>query len=227
MAVLFDFDGVIVNSEPLHLQAFQEVLAAEGIALSEEEYFRELIGFDDRGAFKHIFQKNGRELDPKTFLRVMAHKSRAVMSLIENRNYRALSGVEEFVRGLWRNYPLAIVSGALREEIEAMLMGVSLRDCFSIIIAAEDVSVGKPDPQGYLLAVGQLSARAGKNIKPSDCLIIEDAPSVAKRVREVGFKVLGLTTSHPAEKLEDCHWVVNSLRPREVSAKIPQLKLEV
>src|SRR5205823_8871295 len=128
-AVVFDFDGVIVNSEPLHLLAFQEVLAGEGIELSGEEYFREMIGFDDRGAFKHIFKVREKPLDAKTLLRVMARKSAVVRSLIQRRQYQALPHVEEFVRGLWRNYPLGICSGALREEIEAMLEGVSLRDC--------------------------------------------------------------------------------------------------
>src|SRR2546423_11980893 len=76
-AVMFDFDGVIVNSEPLHFLAFHDVLHAERIELSEAEYYQELIGFDDKGAFKHIFAKRGRELDPKTFLRVMTLKSRS------------------------------------------------------------------------------------------------------------------------------------------------------
>ena len=62
--VLFDFDGVIVNSEPLHFQAFAEVLAAEQVELSEEEYYRELIGFDDKGAFRHLYEKRGIPLAP-------------------------------------------------------------------------------------------------------------------------------------------------------------------
>src|SRR2546423_8282166 len=152
-AVLFDFDGVIVNSEPLHLRAFQEVLAAEHIELTEAEYYREMIGFDDRGAFKHVFEKHQRPLDPKTFLRVMTRKSEVMMDLIHRRQFHALPGVEEFVRGLWRRYPLAICSGALREEIEAMLEGIALRDCFPTIASAEDATVGKPDPAGYLCTV--------------------------------------------------------------------------
>jgi beta-phosphoglucomutase len=227
VAVLFDFDGVIVNSEPLHLQAFQEILALEKIDLTEEEYYRELIGFDDRGAFRHVYESRGRVLDPKTFLRVMTNKLERMMGLIEQRRYKALPGVEEFVRGLWRHYPLAIVSGARREEIEAMLLGVSLRDCFSTIVAAEDVKVGKPDPEGYLLATRLIGEKSGKAIAPADCLVIEDAPSVARRARAVGFIVLGVATSYPTEKLGDCQYIVHSLRPAEVAGKIPHLKLAV
>src|SRR5580704_14802419 len=97
-AVIFDFDGVIVNSEPLHFFAFHEVLRAEKIDLTEQEYYRELIGFDDRGGFKHIYDRHNLPLDAKTMLRLMTRKSEVVMDLIERRQYQALPGVEEFVR---------------------------------------------------------------------------------------------------------------------------------
>jgi beta-phosphoglucomutase len=225
-AVLFDFDGVIVNSEPLHFWAFHEVLKAERIEISEEEYYRELIGFDDRGAFNHIFAKHGKALDPKTFLRVMTAKSERMMDLIQARKYHALPGVEEFVRALWWHYPLAICSGALREEIEAMLEGISLRDCFKVIVAAEDVTVGKPDPSGYLMCAQQLAQKAKRPLKPADCLIVEDAPSVIKSVRAVGFPALAVATSYPPEKLGHANYVVKDLKPATVAAAIPELQLK-
>jgi len=224
-AVLFDFDGVIVNSEPLHYRAFREVLAEEHIELAEQEYYADLIGFDDRGAFKHIFEKHGKPLEPKTLLRVMTRKSEVMMEQIYKEHYHALPGVEEFVRGLWRKYPLAICSGALREEIEVMLEGISLRDCFSAIVAAEDVTVGKPDPQGYFLAAQQISKKVGKPIRPQDCLIVEDAPMVIRSVKAAGFKTLGVATSHFPDKLTEADWVVKTLNPDEVLARIPELKL--
>ncbi|HEY8667078.1 MAG TPA: HAD family phosphatase [Tepidisphaeraceae bacterium] len=225
-AVLFDFDGVIVNSEPLHFHAFHQVLAGEHIELTETEYYRDLLGFDDKGAFKHIFEKHNRNLDPKTFLRVMTYKSQAMMELIHRRQYHALGGVEEFVRGLWRHVPLAICSGALREEIEAMLEGVSLRDCFSVIVSAEDVAVGKPDPSGYLLASRLVSEKLKlkKPLDPADFLVVEDAPTVCKSVRGVGFPVLAVATSYSIEKLGDANWAVKTLEPARVLEKLPQLK---
>jgi len=226
-AILFDFDGVIVNSEPLHFQAFVETLAEHDILLTELEYYAELIGFDDKGAFKYIFAKNKKPLDPKTFLEVMTRKSQLMMQRIESRQFAALPGVEEFVRGLWRNYPLAICSGALREEIEAMLIGISLRDCFSVIVAAEDVTVGKPDPMGYQLTTRLLAEKFKKPLQPADCLIVEDAPSVTQSVRKVGFPVLAVTTSYPADKLGDANWVVPTLEPDVVKKKLPQLKLGI
>jgi beta-phosphoglucomutase len=226
-AILFDFDGVIVNSEPLHFYAFCKVLADEKIELNEEEYYKELIGFDDKGAFKYVFAKRDLELEPKTFLRLMTRKSEVVMELIEDRKYHALPGADELVRGLWRHYPLAICSGALREEIEAMLEGISLRDCFSIIVAAEDVAVGKPDPQGYLQCAKLVGEKIKKTLKPEDCLIVEDAPKVIARVKSVGFSVLGVATSHSLESLKEADWAVKSLEVKEVKGKIPKLQVGI
>jgi beta-phosphoglucomutase len=228
-AILFDFDGVIVNSEPLHFRAFQEVLKREHIELSEQEYYEELIGFDDKNAIRHVFAKHHIPLAPGTFLRVMTKKTEGMMDLIRTAPPHALSGVEEFVRGLWRNYPLAVCSGAVREEIEAMLEGVSLRDCFGTIVAAEDVTKGKPDPEGYLLTTRLMSEKMklDKPLRPSDCLIVEDAPAVIRSVKKEGFPVLAVATSYPPASLGEADWVVESLRPDEVRAKIPQLKLGV
>ena len=224
-AVIFDFDGVIVNSEPLHFFAFHKILQDEKIGVSEEEYYRELIGFDDRGAFRHIFKTRNIPIEPKDLSRLMTRKSRVMMGLIAQRNYTALPGVPEFVRGLWRHYPLGICSGALREEIEAMLEGVSLRDCFSVIVAAEDVTIGKPDPQGYLLCAKQMSEKTKTALSPADCLVVEDAPSVIKSARAVGFPTLGVATSHSLESLAVADWRVQTLQPAEVLKQIPKLKL--
>jgi beta-phosphoglucomutase len=226
-AILFDFDNVLVNSEPLHFFAFHSVLKEEKLELTESEYYGELLGFDDRGAFRHIFEKHGRRLDPKTALRVMTRKKEAMLEQIYSHKYSALPGVEAFVRGIWRHYPLAICSGALRDEIELMLEGIALRDCFSVIVSAEDVAKGKPDPGGYLLALQQLSEKRKTKFLPSECLIIEDAPLVIKPVRAEGFPVLGLANTLPAEKLlaAKANWVVASLDPDDVQKVIPGLRM--
>ena len=234
-AVLFDFDGVIVNSEPLHFFAMQEALATEKIELTEDEYYRELIGFDDRGAFRNVYQRRGQLLEPKTLLSLITQKSERMMDLIRRRHFHALPGVEEFVRALWRHVPLAICSGGLREEIEAMLEGVALRDCFQFIVAAEDVTAGKPDPQGYLLCVQQINERwaesahrpPGPPLRPSDCLVVEDAPTVIRSVKSVGFPTLAVASSYPLMKLAEADWAVKGLRIAEVLEQMPGLKWAV
>jgi len=227
ITILFDFDGVIVNSEPLHLLAFQEVLQEHKISLEEEEYYLDLIGFDDRGVFENLYLNRRLKLDPKTLLSLLTRKGEMTMELISRRKYHALPGVEEFVRGLWRHYPLAICSGARRMEIEAMLEGVSLRDCFPTIVAAEDVKIAKPDPSGYLLATSLVGDLIQKHIRPAEALIVEDAPTVIESVRKAGFKTLAVATSYPAEKLDGADYVVKTLRPEEVALKIPHLRLGI
>jgi HAD superfamily hydrolase (TIGR01509 family) len=224
-AIIFDFDGVLMNSEPLHFFAFKEALRLEGIELTEEQYYRDYIGFDDRGAFHAIYADRARPLDGPTFLRVNANKQRKMMEQIHGRKYKPLDGVEAFVRGLWRHYPLGICSGAIRDEIEAMLEGAGLRDCFRVIVAAEDVTVGKPDPQGYLLAARLLAQQARKPIAPSDCLVVEDAPTVIRSARAAGFRVLGVATTCRIEALQGADWAVASLNPRLVAQKIPDLRI--
>jgi beta-phosphoglucomutase len=224
-AILFDFDGTLVNSEPLHFFAFAEVLRGEGIEVSESEYYRELVGMDDRRGFDYVFSKHGRPLDPKTRLRLMADKTQMMMRQIRGRKYQALPGVEEFVRSVWRHYPLAVCTGALREEVDVMLDGVNLRDCFCCVVAAEDVTAGKPDPEGYLLAMKLVAEKLRRRLQPGDCLVIEDAPVVVRSVRAAGFPVLAVATSRRADKLADANWVVPSLRSELVQRVLPGLKM--
>ena len=226
-AVLFDFDGVIVDSEPLHFRGFQQVLAGQGIRLGEDEYYAQLIGFDDRGAFAHLYTLHGRSLDAATARRLESAKAAAVQAMIDGGDFTALPGVDALVRGLAAaGYPMAICSGALRPEIERMLDGIGLRAFFPVIVAAEDVPVGKPDPSGYLLAAHRLAAHAGVTLVPADCLVIEDAPVVIRNVRRVGFRALGVATSHSMEALAGADFAVRQLTPAEVVAQIPQLKVK-
>jgi sugar-phosphatase len=105
-----------------------------------------------------------------------------------------------------------------------MLEGVNLRDCFKVIVAAEDVTVGKPDPQGYVLCAKLLGNHHGKKFSPAECLIVEDAPTVVASVRKAGFPVLAVATSYPPEKLSEANYVVHTLAPAEVRRVCPKLE---
>lgn len=222
-AILFDFDGVLVNSEPLHFHAFREAAKPLGVELSEREYFDELIGYDDRGAWKKLLDLKGVSYTPAQLLEIMDHKSKVMRDLIFEKKYSAVTGVEETVRALWRHYPLGICSAGLREEIEAMLEGLALRDCFRVIVAAEDVEVGKPDPEGYMLALGMLSRVAQRKLDPHECLVVEDAPRVIANVREIGFKTLGVPTSYHEKDL-GADVTTKSMKLDDVRKALPGLK---
>lgn len=221
LAVIFDFDGVLINSKPLHFSSLCEVLHKEKITLREEEYYQDMLGLSDRDTFKLIYQRKGQALDPGTLLRVMTRKNEVMMEQIYRNRLKALPGVEEFVRGLWRQFPLGICSGARREEIEALLTGIALRDCFKVIVSADDCAIGKPDPAGYLQAMRQLDKKA----RPGQCLIVEDSPVVVSSVKKAGFKVLAVTNSVGREKLQEADWVCDNLWPRTIAGVIPQLHL--
>lgn len=223
-AILFDFDGVLVNSEEIHFLAFEKAGKDAGITITREQYFAEGIGFDDRGAWKQIARAQGISLDPAALLSLMAYKAQVLKELLDQKTYSALPGVPALVRGLWRHYPLAIVSGALREEIELMCDGIGLRDCFRVIIAAEDVSEGKPSPEGYLKACDELSRLGGKSIKPANALVFEDAPRVIERAKAAGFQTVGVPTTYGHDDLK-ADYATRSMEIEDVKAAVPALKI--
>ncbi len=224
-AVLFDFDGVLVHSEPLHYMALQRTAADEKLQLSEDQYYNELLGYDDRGAFAKLLELNNRPIDKPLILKLVARKKRVAEELIHAKNYTGLDGVEETIRALWRNYPLAICSGAMGNEIELMLEGIRLRDCFRVIVSAEDVMVGKPDPECYLRGVERLGQRYHRRLNPKNCIVVEDAPRVIDRLKPLGFFCVGVASHTPAERFNNADVIIHSLQLSEIKAKLPRLEV--
>lgn len=195
-AILFDFDGVIVDSEPLHCSAYVELMRELGLNLTEDEYYRELIGFDDRGAMRHVFAMRNKELDDATLHQLIERKSKITSAKIRRGEFDALPHVSDFVEAASPRCAMGICTGALRHEVNGMLDAIKLTKYFGAVVSAEDVEIGKPDPSGYLLTARLLSEKIGAKLAASDCLVVEDAPTVARRAKDVGFAVLGLTTTH-------------------------------
>src|ERR1051325_4277498 len=118
-AIIFDFNGIIVNDEPIHFRLFQRVLADQGLTLSEDEYYARYLGFDDRGAFMAAYKDNNRLLDEASLAQLIARK--AALYQIEIRNQVDIfPGVQSLIRALAGKLPLAVASGALRHEIDAI-----------------------------------------------------------------------------------------------------------
>lgn len=209
-AVLFDFDGVLVDSEPHHFAVFSDVLRKRGVEVSEQQYYGSMLGMTDRDSFIYVYRQLGRELVDGALEEMLAEKAAAMMGRIRGGLVQPATGAMAFVEALARRCPLGICSGALRQEIEATLAAMGLARHFRTIVAAGEAP-GKPDPAGYLLAMKQLSAVAGLELRPADCLIVEDSPTVTTRVREVGFRVLAIAASVPAERLAHADYVAASL----------------
>lgn len=204
-AVIFDFDGVVVDSEPLHYKAFMETLAPFGLRHDYDTYVERYIGFDDRDAFRAIFEDAGRPLPPDLFERLIHEKHKAFKRIV-SREVRPFPGVHRLVQELVREgVPLAIASGAAREEILLMLEVLGLRKAFPVIVTADDVARSKPDPESYVLAVLLLRDRGylpnSAPGRPTGCLVIEDTPTGIEAAKAAGLFVVGVAHSFPVEAL--------------------------
>lgn len=211
-AIIFDFNGVIVDDEPLHLELFRRVLGEEGIALSDEDYHAKYLGFDDRGCFTAALANAGRaELaaDAAVIAELIERKAGYYREAIESRML-LFPGAVELVKKLAAKYPLAIASGALRDEIEVVLRCGGIRECFGEIIASEDVTACKPDPEGYNKALAALNA-GGVGIQPDECLVIEDSIAGIEAAKLAGMKCLAVTNSYKAGELTNADWIVATL----------------
>ncbi len=209
-AVIFDFDGTIADSEPLHLAAFQAVLAEElGLDLTEEEYAERYLAFDDRLLFTHVLGDRGVVVEPERFEQLLERKEARYREIAHAP--RILPGAAEMIRAASAHWPLAIASGALGHEVRPVLERAGLLDCFPVIVTAEMVSRGKPDPESFLAALERIDERAAEPIPAASCLVVEDSVAGVRSGRAAGMRTLAVTTSYPAEKLTMADRVVDSL----------------
>mgnify|MGYP001359616794 FL=1 len=209
-AVIFDFNGIIVDDEPIHFKLFQRVLGEEGIVLTEEAYYARYLGFDDRGAFSFGYREHNRPLSHKTLTELIERKADYYQEAIRN-HVAIFPGVKALVADLAQSLPLAVASGALRNEIETILTTARLIEHFKAIVSAEDVERGKPEPDIFLKALAVLNAQNGNGIRASECVVIEDSKEGIKGARSAGMKCLAVTNSHPPELLTDANAVVKTL----------------
>jgi beta-phosphoglucomutase len=197
-AVLFDFNGVLVDDESQHCDALRSILADEGLTLSREEYYADYLGLDDRTGFVQAFQRANRTLTTELLDRLVEGKSKIYQRLI-GRSLTMVPGAEEFVRDAGKRYRLGIVSGALRREIDLVLSRTTIADRFEVIVAAGDVRRCKPDPAGFLAAHAAFNRH--RPIAARACVVIEDSLPGLAAARSAGMPCVLLATSHSPETL--------------------------
>jgi HAD superfamily hydrolase (TIGR01509 family) len=200
-AIIFDFNGILVDDEPIHLELFRRVLEEEGLSLSDEDYYAKYLGMDDRGCFRAVFQAHARELTDAQVEELIARKAVYYKQTIAQRT-RIFPGVTRVVPELAARFPLAVASGALRDEIDLILSGIGLKNCFQVIISAEDVADGKPHPEIFIKALRELNKERPEPIRASECLVIEDSKEGILAAHRAGIKCLAVTNSHPASELK-------------------------
>ena len=215
-AVVFDFNGVIVDDEPLHYELFRDVLAEQGVSLTELDYHEKFLGFDDRGCFAAALEQAGKPADGKLVEALIARKARKYeQAAITGLKY--FPGARECIQEFSRIWPIAVCSGALCAEIEFALQNLGIRSLVKAIVAAEDVSRCKPDPEGYLNAVDALRGLNDvdlASLMASDCVAIEDSVAGITAASEAGMFVVGVAHTYKPEELAaaGAHLVKDDLR---------------
>jgi HAD superfamily hydrolase (TIGR01509 family) len=199
-AIVFDFDGVIADSEPLHFASFRDVLAVEGIVLSEAEYYSHYLGFDDVGALTSI---GALQPAPWTAARVteLAERKAARFEALQREAVVLFPGAEDAIRRAAAVVPIAIASGALHAEIARVLDRAGLTSCFTAIVGADDTPLSKPSPDPYLRAIAALSSAAGAPIPSAHCVAIEDSSWGLESARAAGLRTVAVAQTYASTEL--------------------------
>lgn len=209
-AIVFDFDGVIANSEPLHLTAFQQALADERIALTAEEYYAKYLGYDDVGMFQTLARDRSLPAGDGWVASMVARKGERLEAMMHNGSV-LFPGAQEFVRAAAAAVPIAIASGALRHEIDTIVEGAGLASLFKTIVASGDTPESKPSPAPYQLAFDKLCAITGQTLDKRRCVAIEDSKWGLESARGAGLRCVAVTSSYPADALAGAELVVDGL----------------
>ncbi len=209
-AIVFDFDGVIANSEPLHFLGFRDVLREENTELTENAYYTRYLGFDDAGAFAAIESDQGLAWPPGKVADLVARKA-ARMEELERGVSVLFPGAREAIERLAAECPLAIASGALRQEIVRVLDRENLAGHFQTIVAAGDTPASKPAPDPYLRAVERLSSHVGVSLTPAQCVAIEDSHWGLESAAAAGLRTVAVAHTYAAENLGQADLVVANL----------------
>ncbi len=208
-AIIFDFDGVLFDSEKIHLQACNQVFKELGFTIPEDQYFQHYVGLSDNEMFDLILREKNIQLPPDQVVALRKRKIIAYKDYVASHtSLDGVSGIKGFLEACAKTINhFAICSGATREEIEATLVKLEngeLRFHFKHIISIDDVSAGKPSPEGYLLAANRL------NVLPEDCLALEDTPVGVAAAKGAGMTVIGITTSHEKSMLEKADFIAGT-----------------
>lgn len=205
-ALIFDFDGVIADSEPAHERAIRETVESVGLGMSHDLYTERIIGLDDIATLKVIAEEHGRELSDQEIRELADLKQARFLELVEEGHSPAFAGSVELIRESARRVPIAVCSGAVRIEIDKVLSVLGVADLFRHIVTADDVENAKPDPAGYVLTAKKLG------FDPSRCVTIEDSDKGIAAGKAAGLTVVGVCHSLPRDRLTEADLIVESTR---------------
>jgi HAD superfamily hydrolase (TIGR01509 family) len=196
IATLFDFDGVLIDSEPLHLAAFNDVLDAYGRAIDLRSYVERYLSLDDAGVFRAVLGRPERPLGDATLHRLIETKSARVMARLADR-VPAYPGASELVLRRAARGPVGIVSGALGREIAFVLDRMGLRDVVDFVVSAESATASKPDAAPYRAALEQLRRHDHRE----GAVAIEDSIGGIQSAKSAGLRCVAVAHTYSASEL--------------------------
>jgi beta-phosphoglucomutase-like phosphatase (HAD superfamily) len=215
-AIVFDFDGVLANSEPLHLRAYQDVLANEGVTLSERDYYARYLGYNDVGVFRMLSADRGRGWTPVRIERLITEKA-ARLEALERHHSILFPGAAQVIKRAAGAVPIAIASGALGAEIRRVLDREQLTSCFTAIVAAEDTPVSKPAPEPYRRAVELLGRESGDVLAATDCVAVEDSRWGLESARAAGLRTVGVAQTYERSALGEADLIIDRIESLDLS----------
>jgi HAD superfamily hydrolase (TIGR01509 family) len=215
-AIVFDFDGVIANSEPLHFRGYRDILSKYGVALAEGDYYSRYLGYDDHAAFAAIGADAGVKWSPSQIADLIRQKAERLEEL-ERGESVLFPGAETAIQTAAGSVPIAIASGALGNEIRRVLDRARLTHHFTAIVAAEDTAAGKPSPDPYLRAMSMLVAACGP-MDPRHCVAVEDSRWGLQSAREAGLRTLAVAQTYGAESLQPADLIIPSMEACDLRA---------
>jgi beta-phosphoglucomutase len=215
-AVIFDFNGVLVDDEAVHFALFREVLSQEKVTITEHDYHDRYLGYDDRGCFEAALGDAGQNPDRERVDRLIAQKAKRYIE-IASQGLRFFAGAAEALGAVAARWPIAICSGALRPEIEYALRRLGRLDQIATIISAEDTDKGKPDPEGYRHTLVALQAHTLKHhqdltvlqqessshLDALNCLVIEDSLAGIISAKRAGMRAVGVPNTYSPDQLRE------------------------
>lgn len=213
LATLFDFNGVLVDDEHVHLEAFRRVVAPLGIALTDEAYEASYIGFDDVGAFRAMLDDHGLDASPDRVRALVEEKKPVYLAMARAGALKAFEGAADLVRGRAERGVVGVVSGALRHEIELGLELLGVRDHVAFIVSAEDTAACKPDPEGYLLGVRAMREKG----HAGPIAALEDSTAGVRAAKAAGLRCVAVLHSSPELALREAGADAIARTIREVS----------
>jgi beta-phosphoglucomutase len=207
-ALIFDFDGVLVDSEKLHYEAFNRILTRFNYQLSICDYYDKFLGLSDLELLQVVNKEGKLSLSNQQFGNVLEEKAKLFKDLATT-EAGIIEGVPVFLKMLAdKKVPAGIYSGSLLTEIEMILNGAGLREFFEVVVSAEQVKRGKPDPEGFSLALKLLNKKLKKSIKPANCVVIEDSRWGLEAARAAGMKTVAITNTYAAEHLKPADKII-------------------